>query len=151
MKITLRVVGIQFKEDVYVDVDKPRIEDVMKAAEAQIPGFKYQKAPDGTLHSVSAHIAAKPSISSGRNYAAGLYSLADGVVGENHISTWQWYLVRDGEQLNTPNGKIERFSDESEFELKDEDTIIWRLVIVLAGPTIPCDVSAFQCKASKLA
>lgn len=152
MKINLRVVGIQFSKTVTVTKKNPTIEDVMLAAGGGPSDFKFQKAPDGTLHSASAHIPKTTSISSGRSIAAGLYSLSDGIVGDNHISTWQWYLVRKGVQVNTPNKKIEKFSAKlpAKYRLKDGDQIIWRLVIVLDKPTIPKTKSAYKYKVARL-
>ena len=152
MKIKLRVVGIQFSKDVTVDVKKPTIEDVMYAARGGAEDFKFIKAPDGTLQTASAHISAGKSISSGRKIAAGLYTLSDGAVSGSSISTWQWYLVRDGKQVNVPNGKIERFSDPlpAAYALQDGDTIIWRLVVVLVAPTLPSAASSYDSKVAML-
>ncbi|MFN5797814.1 MAG: hypothetical protein ACK5TX_16485 [Planctomyces sp.] len=49
MKITLRVVGIQFQKTVEVERVNPTIEDVMRAAGGDPEQFTYIKAPDGTL------------------------------------------------------------------------------------------------------
>lgn len=154
MYIDLRVVGIQFqKKKIKISKKNPTIEDVMLAAGGGASDFKFTKAPDGTLHSASAHIPNTTSISSGRKIAAGLYSLSDGLVGDNHISTWQWYLIRNKKQVNLPNGNIEKFSKKlpSEYKLKNGDKIVWRLVIVLNKPTIPKSKSAFSAKAKLLA
>ena len=152
MKISLRVVGIQFLKTVTITKKNPTIEDVMLAAGGGATDFKFEKAPDGTLRTASAHIPKTTSISSGRPIAAGLYSLSDGIVGDNNISTWQWYLVRGGVQINVPNKRIEKFSEKlpAAYKLKDGDQIIWRLVIVLDKPTIPKTKSAFKNKAAKL-
>jgi hypothetical protein len=152
MKINLRVVGIQFQKEVTVDKKKPTIEDVMYAAGGGPEDFKFIKAPDGTLQTASAHIPKKKSISSGREIAAGLYSLSDGVVDGNSLSTWQWYLIRDGKQINAANGKIERFSDPlpAAYALQDGDTIVWRLVIVLNSPTLPKSGTSFEAKVARL-
>ena len=153
MKIKLRVVGIQFSKTVTINKKDPTIEEVMLAAGGGSSDFKFNKAPDGTLHTASALIPkTTTSISSGRSIAAGLYSLSDGIVGDNHISTWQWYLVRKGVQKNTPNGKIEKFSKKlpSAYKLKDGDQIVWRLVIVLDKPTIRKSKTSFKNKVAKL-
>ncbi len=151
MKITLRVVGIQFQKTVEFEGVNPTIEDVMRAAGGGPEQFTYIKAPDGTLQAVSAHIPEGHSRSSGRKFAAGLYSLTDGAISDNMVSTWQWYLVRDGRQVNVPNAEIERFSDPlpPEYALADGDLIVWRLVIVLMGPTVPKSGSAFQAKLAR--
>jgi len=152
MKVKLRVVGIQFSKDVTVEKKKPTIEDVMIAAGGGAEDFKFIKAPDGTLQTASAHIAAGTSKSSGNKIAAGLYSLTDGAMSGTSISTWQWYLVRDGKQVNLPNGSIEKFSHPlpAEYALQDGDQIIWRLVVVLVAPTTPKKGSAFEAKAAML-
>lgn len=152
MKIMLRVVGIQFLEEVNVTKPNPTIEDVMIAAGGGSSDFKFIKAPDGTLHSVSAHIPAGKSKSSGKHFPAGLYSLSDGPLSGAAVSTWQWYLIRDGKQVNLPNAKIEKFSKPlpKEYAMKDGDMVVWRLVVVLVGPTTPKTGSAFDAKVAKL-
>lgn len=152
MKIKLRVVGIQFSKEVTIEKKKPTIEDVMLAAGGGPTDFKFIKAPDGTLQTASAHIATGKSISSGRKIEPGLYSLTDGMVSGNSISTWQWYLMRDGKQVNIPNGKIERFSDPlpAAYALQDGDMIVWRLVVVLVAPTSPKSGTAFDAKVALL-
>jgi hypothetical protein len=151
-KIKLRVVGIQFSKEVTLEIKKPTIEDVMLAAGGGPTDFKFVKAPDGTLQTASAHIALGKSISSGRKIEPGLYSLTDGAVSGNSISTWQWYLIRDGKQINLPNHKIEKFSDPlpKELALQDGDMVVWRLVVVLGGPTTPKTGSAFEAKVAML-
>jgi hypothetical protein len=152
MKIKLRVVGIQFSKEVTVEKKKPTIEDVMVAAGGGSEDFKFVKSPDGTLHTVSAHIAKGKSISSGTEFAAGLYELTDGAVSGSSITTWQWYLIRDGKQINLPNGKIEKFSQPltGAYALQEGDSIIWRLVVVLVAPTIPKTGTSYEAKAAML-
>ena len=143
--VTLRVVGIQFAEKVPITAENPTIKDLMEAARGTARNFEYTTAPDGTLRRVSAILLApKASISSGLVYQPGLYPLADGVAGENSITTWQWYVIRQdktddptqvGRQVNQPDGKTEAFSlrkDETDPQppyrfLQDGDTVIWRL------------------------
>lgn len=148
--ITLRVVGIQFKADVKLDKANPNIRDVMEAARGTPRDFNFTSAPDGTLFQASALLLTPTaSISSGRMYEPGLYSLADNdVVGTNTVTTWQWYLIRDGVQLNQPNGVTEKFNLYSPI-LQDKDTIIWRLVVVAAQATIRAAVSSFDAKAER--
>jgi hypothetical protein len=149
MKINLRVVGIQFSADVTVTKKDPTIEDVMLAAGGGTTDFKFVKASDGTLRSASAHIPDKKSASSGNPYKAGLYELVDGPLTSNSVSTWQWYLVRGGKQLNTPDGKIDKFSKKLPpgLALQDGDQIVWRLVVVLTEATMPKGKSNFEIKA----
>lgn len=152
IKVSLRVVGIQFfKENFEVTAPNPKIRDVMEAARGGPEDFNYVTAPDGTLSQASAILpVAKPSISSGISYPPGLYSLADMVVGNNSVTTWQWYLIRAGAQVNQPNGKTEPFSKVSPTIL-DGDSIIWRLVVVATQPTIPAGISSFNSKAERTA
>ena len=149
ISVKLRVVGIQFHTAVSIDRKDPKITDVMEAARANGSGFNYVVAPDGTLHQASAIRPAANSISSGRPYPAGLYVLADGVAGENSVTTWQWYLIRNGRQLNQPNAKVEPFSTTSPL-IEDGDEIVWRLVVVATRPRIPSSESSFDNKASRL-
>ena len=149
ISVKLRVVGIQFHTAVSIDKKDPRIADVMEAARANGSGFNYVMAPDGTLHQASAIRPAANSISSGNPYPAGLYVLADGVAGENSVTTWQWYLIRNGRQLNQPNAKVEPFSTHSPL-IEDGDEIVWRLVVVATRPSIPSSESSFINKAARL-
>jgi hypothetical protein len=149
ISVKLRVVGIQFHTAVSIDKKDPRIVDVMEAARASGSGFNYVVAPDGTLHQASALRPAAKSISSGRPYPAGLYVLADGVAGENSVTTWQWYHIRNGRQLNQPNEKVEPFSTSSPL-IEDGDEIVWRLVVVATRPRISSSESSFDNKTSRL-
>ncbi|MGL6073517.1 MAG: hypothetical protein ACRC8S_05065 [Fimbriiglobus sp.] len=150
MKVNLRVVGIQFHKDVTVTKPNPTIRDVMEAARGGPEDFNYITAPDGTLYQASAVLVKDtPSISSGRLFPAGLYELADGVNGDNSITTWQWYLVRGGVQINQPNGLVEPFSTTSP-TIQDGDKIIWRLVVVATMPTIAGGSKSYDQKKSRL-
>lgn len=78
--VTLRVVGIQFKEEVTITVDNPTIKDLMEAARGTARNFEFTTAPDGSLRRASAILLTeKKSISSGVTYHPGLYSLGDGI------------------------------------------------------------------------
>jgi hypothetical protein len=149
ISVKLRVVGIQFHSIVTVDKVQPKIVDVLEAARTNGSGFNYVVAPDGTLHQASAIRPAAPSISSGRPYEAGLYVLSDGVAGENSVTTWQWYLIRNGIQMNQPNSHVEPFSTTSP-TIENGDEVIWRLVVVATRPRIPASISAFANKTSRL-
>ena len=147
--VKLRVVGIQFHTAVTLEKQEPKIVDIMEGARLNGSGFNYVVAPDGTLHQASALRPAANSISSGRPYPAGLYVLADGVAGENSVTTWQWYLIRNGRQWNQPNAKVEPFSSFSPI-IEDGDEIIWRLVVVATRPRISAAVTSFDNKALRL-
>jgi hypothetical protein len=149
ISVKFRVVGIQFHTSVSIDKKDPKIVDVMEAARANGSGFNYVVAPDGTLHQASAIRPAASSISSGIPYPAGLYVLADGVAGDDSVTTWQWYLIRNGRQLNQPNAKVEPFSTHSP-TIEDGDELVWRLVVVATRPRIPSSVSSFNNKTSRL-
>jgi hypothetical protein len=148
--VTLRVVGIQFNVDVVLEKANPSIREVMEAARGTPRDFNFISAPDGSLFQASAKILVPSiSISSGRSYQPGLYSLADNEnVGTNSITTWQWYLIRDGKQINQPNQRTEKFNLESPV-LQDKDTIIWRLVVVAAQASISAKISSFDNKAER--
>jgi hypothetical protein len=149
ISVKLRVVGIQFQATVSIDKPNPKIVDVMEAARAS--GFDYTVAPDGTLHQASALLPAdKKSISSGLLYPAGLYVLADGVAGENSVTTWQWYIIRNNIQLNQPDGKTDPFSSTMSPSIEAGDEIIWRLVVVATRPRIDSSQSSFANKKSRL-
>jgi hypothetical protein len=147
--VTLRVVGIQFQKTVTVNATNPKIKDVMEAARGGPEDFNYITAPDGSLFQASARIVdpAFKSRSSNRPFPKGLYILADGVAGTNSVTTWQWYQVRKGVQLNQPNRKVEKFTTDSP-TIEDGDEIIWRLVVVAVAPAIPDDgpSSTFETK-----
>lgn len=166
--VTLRVVGLQFTEKVTITVDTPTIKDLMEAARGTARNFEYTTGPDGTLRLASAILLApKASISSGMVYQPGLYSLADGEVGENSITTWQWYLIRRdktdnpakaGRQVNQPDEKTEAFSLPKDATspkpayrfLQDGDTVIWRLVVVAVKPIIKQNQTSFRNKVERL-
>ena len=150
INVKVRIVGIQFRTSVTIDKTDPKIVDVMEAARQNGSGFNFVVAPDGTLHQASAIRPAGNSESSDRPYPAGLYVLADGVAGENSVTTWQWYLIKkDGRQQNQPNRIVEPFSTMSP-TIEDGDEIIWRLVVVATRPRIPSSQSAFENKVSRL-
>ena len=148
--INLRVVGIQFQAAVEVQKENPSIRDVMEAARGTPRDFNFISAPDGSLFQASAKVLEPaPSISSGRLYEPGLYSLADtDVVGTNTVSTWQWYVIRAGVQINIPNGRVEKFNVDSPV-LQEGDSIIWRLVGVAAQATLRAEVTSFDNKAER--
>lgn len=163
IKVHLRVVGIQFSTDVTLENLTPTIRDAMLAARGTSRDFNFTSAPDGSLfHASALLIEPQASISSGRVYEPGLYSLSDSdVVGVNTVTTWQWYLLRnqipsashpDGKpmqvQVNQPNKHTEKFNLDSPI-LQDGDTIIWRLVVVAAQATIRKEVSSFDNKAER--
>jgi hypothetical protein len=170
--VKLRVVGIQYHENVVITVDDPTIEDLMKAArDSGSPRkFQFTTAPDGTLHSASAILPVEQvSISSGKIYHPGLYSLDDDVDidGKTSVKTWQWYLIRRdnpsdaneiGRQVNQPDMKTEAFTLPRNEKLpppqyrflQDGDEVIWRLVVVAAKPIVKAGQSAFMSKVEKL-
>lgn len=163
IKVHLRVVGIQFNTEVKLENENPTIRDAMQAARGAPRDFNFTSAPDGSLFQASALLLEpQESISSGRIYEPGLYSLSDSdVVGVNTVTTWQWYLLRnqvppafhpDGKpmqvQVNQPNKHTEKFNLDSPI-LQDGDTIIWRLVVVAAQATIRKEVSSFDNKAER--
>ncbi len=149
IKVHLRVVGIQYQTTVEVSAADAKIKDVMEAARLQ-GYFNYVTAPDDSLHQASAILPQdKKSISTNRVYPAGLYSLTDGVVGENSLTTWQWYLIRNGVQVNQPNHIAEKFAVDSRI-LEDGDQIIWRLVVVATRPKIVASETAYDNKINRL-
>ena len=150
ISVKLRVVGIQFHTTVTIDKANPTIVDLLEAARANSSGFNFVIAPDGTLHQASAIKPAGNSISSGRSFPAGLYVLSDGVAGDNSVTTWQWYLIRNGLQINLPNAHVEPFSTHSP-TLENGDEVIWRLVVVATRPRIASAQSSFYNKTSRLA
>ncbi len=149
ISVSLRVVGIQYQTTVTIDKDSPKIIDVLEAARQNGSGFNYVTAPDGTLHQASALNPARASVSSGRHYPAGLYILSDGTADADSVTTWQWYLIRNGIQVNQPNGKTEPFSKEN-LTLLNGDSLIWRLVVVATRPVIAGDASSYETKKRKL-
>jgi hypothetical protein len=149
--IKFRVVGIRFSVNVHIDLENtpnPTIKDVMEAARAY-ENFNFVIAPDGTLNQASVIKQAGTSISSGKAYPAGLYLLSDAVVGENSVTTWQWYHIRGGTQINQPNATVEPYSLMSPV-LQHGDEIIWRLVVVATRPKIPANKKAYQNKVDRL-
>lgn len=161
--VTLRVVGIQYQVDIEVMAANPTIRDLMEAARAKKDGrnFQYMTAPDGSLHSASAYLpTAKISISSGRLYDAGLYALADDVdaAGKTSVKTWQWYVIRNGQQVNQPDKHVEKFSLPNDQMgpppqyrfLQDGDLVIWRLVVVAVMASVKAGQSSYDSKVGRL-
>ena len=174
--VTLRVVGIQYQEDVKITVANPTIKDLMEAARASgsARNFQFSTSSDGTLHSASAILPApRESISSGILYPAGLYALDDdvSVAGKTSVKTWQWYLIRKdnpsdinekiGRQVNQPDKNTEAFSLPADAPvppapkvpyrfLQNGDTVIWRLVVVAVKPVVKDGQSSFASKVEKL-
>lgn len=162
--VRIRVVGIQYQEDVVIPVAdptiKPTIEDLMIAARdsGSDRQFNFESSPQG-LHTASAFLPArKQSMSSPQVYPSATYSLTDNVrlfddiTKQYSVTTWQWYVIRKdnpndpkeiGRQINKPDSRTEAF-DKPRNEtlpapqyrfLEDGDEVIWRLVVVAEKAT----------------
>lgn len=147
--VKLRVIGIQFHEDIQVPADNATLKGLMDAARAQFK-FDYMQAVDGTMATAS-YLLETPtrSISSGLLYPAGLYSLTDGVAGKNSVTTWQWYLLRNNAQVNEPDCKTNPFANEK-LILQNDDKVIWRLLVVSGRNPEKLDTSNFKNKEARL-
>jgi hypothetical protein len=123
MTISLRVVGVYFKENITLPVSSTTtIKTVMDEAQRIFPGFSYEASASGTLYSVTNKVSGN----------AKAYILRDSdrkrkpVKPGEEFSTWQSYITRGG----TPIGLDGVFTPFGSRDVVDGDEIIWRLVTV---------------------
>jgi hypothetical protein len=123
MTISLRVVGVYFKEDINITVTPTTtIKSVMDEAQRLFPGFSYEASAGGTLYSVTNKV-------SGSSTA---YTLRDSdrkrkpVKPGEAFTTWQSYITRDGTAIGL-DGVFTPFGSR---QVEDGDAILWRLVTV---------------------
>ena len=142
MGIKLRVVGIFYRTEIELEAKKGTVKDVLLAAQSQISGgtsfsFNVVKGPDGKESPSSFRAfyeAGFKSHASGIEYEGGEYFLAENLNG-NPYTVWQYYIVDEhGVVLNRDKGFIP-YDDEELAVVEDGQSVIWRLVSVLKGPS----------------
>ena len=154
IKVKLRVVGVYLNTPVELD-DKGgtlTVKDVMDAYIAQHPltevgGFDYEPKAGPLLSSVSHNFGGVYDYNGNGSFTdsidgkslgnntrvAGIYAL-DGTSGGTVNLIWQYYVVAPSGRVKskTPSSRsFNSFVDiPTNFQIKDKDTIIWRLVAI---------------------
>ncbi|MEL6567354.1 MAG: hypothetical protein AAFQ22_02975 [Pseudomonadota bacterium] len=169
MAIKLRVVGIFFsKADIEITKSPMSVKDVLDQAVSSPPpntAFSYGAISKQGRESPSVFSAKyksrRESQSSKRGYPAGEYVLAEDLISRPAYSVWQFYLFEPGldgglgAPINPASRQIvvdpnatpgSRFAEYGNTEVKDNETVIWRLINVLAEktelpPSIPAPTS----------
>lgn len=140
MAISLRVVGIFYRTE--VDLKEGTVKDVLKAAESQITSgtsfsFTAVTGTDGTESpdKFRAYYEAPfESKASGIEYPAGEYVLSEDLTGSPY-TVWQYYILdADGKFINRDKGFVP-YDDPVKARVEDGQSVIWRLVSILAAPT----------------
>lgn len=140
MTIGVRVVGIFYR----FDVELPKggtVEDVLDAAEAQTTAgtsFTYSTVTTRSQTSPNMFRAfyERPFISkaSGQEYPSGEYMLAENLHARPAYTVWQYYIFdKDGKFINRNKGFVPFDHPENAF-VEDGQSVIWRMVSVLAPP-----------------
>ncbi|MCU0469423.1 MAG: hypothetical protein MUF58_12555 [Arcicella sp.] len=158
IKVKLRVVGVYLNTPVELD-DKGgglTVKDVMDAYIAQHPiteigGFDYSPQAGPLLQSVSHNFGGRYDYNGNGSFtdsvdgnslgnnpiSPGIYTL-DGTFGNDVNLIWQYYVVAPSGRVKSktpPSRKFNSFTDvPTNFQIKDKDTIIWRLVAIRKNP-----------------
>ena len=139
MAISLRIVGIFYSTDVELDGGSGSVKDVLDAAESQITAgtsFSYGTSRLGGLNSVNVFRAfyeqGFESKVSGRHYPSGEYILSEDLSLLPAYTVWQYYIFDENGVYRNKGSGIVSFEDA---EVHDGESVVWRLVSVLAGPT----------------
>ena len=148
IKVTLRVVGIYFKEEIAVlDTGKLTVKDVMDAYKAKKPlsvpgGLDYREQSGGQYPSILTIRynvpKGKKSLRSGRTLPPGIYEISEQAISSG-ILAWQYYVLKPDGSLDS-GGKSVTFSDPAtDYKLVNGSTVIWRAVGIIYGPngTLP--------------
>lgn len=155
MAVSMRVVGIFFQAKNIPYTSHMTVKDLMDVV-VRNPGNYSDASNFGYLATVDMVTSNEPSVvafaarypqgttsrTSGTKYNAGDYYLTEGNVGNPRYSVWQYYVFNEKQvdgvsrRVVSPNPKpLQSFATR---EINDGDTVIWRLVEILAGPnTIP--------------
>lgn len=158
MSISLRVVGIFYRTSVDLKTGSGTVKDVLEAAQSQITGgtsfnFSAVVRPDG-MESPDTFRAFYESgfmsAASGIYYPEGEYVLSENLSGSPY-TVWQYYILdKDGKFINRDAGFVP-YDDPVNALVEDGQSVIWRLVSVLAGPTGVNPRIAKQLRAKKKA
>lgn len=139
MAISLRVVGIFYRNTITLPNGSGSVKDLLDAAVAN-PGdgvkFSYTNVQLGSLNSLSYFSATfdNPFISpiSGLPYPAGTYELQEVLTTRPSYTVWQYYIM-DAENrfLNDGLGAVPY----DQAQVADGQKVVWRLLNILAPAT----------------
>lgn len=158
IKVKLRVVGVYLNTPVELD-DKGgtlTVKDVMDAYITQHPltevgGFDYEPKAGPLLRSVSHNFRGvydyngNGSFTDGVDGAtlgnnprdAGIYTL-EGTTGGDVNLIWQYYVVAPSGRVKSKTPPLRNFNSfvdvPTNFQIKNKDTIVWRLVAIRRNP-----------------
>ena len=142
MGIGLRIVGIFYSTEVELEGGSGTVKDVLEAAQNQITAgtnfnygftsFNGKESPNMFRAFYEAPIV---STASGIEYPAGEYILSEDLNARPAYTVWQYYIIsEDGIVLNRGKGFIP-YDDEKQAVVEDGQSVVWRLLSVLAQPT----------------
>jgi len=142
MAIHLRVVGIFYRTAVELEGGCGTVKDVLVAAQEQIAGgtsfsFFPVTGPNGiesprTFRAFYESSFVSPA--SGMTYSEGEYILSEQLEG-NPYTVWQYYIFdANGRFINRDKGFI-AYDDKKLALVEDGQSVTWRLVTILNGPT----------------
>lgn len=140
MAIGLRIVGIFYRTKVELAAGGT-VKDVLDTAAAQITTgdtFSYEAVPKGGTLSPQSFRAfyesGFTSQASGLRYPSGTYELKEDLDARPAYTVWQYYIFdADNTFINRDKGFVP-FDDAQKAFVKDGQSVIWRLVSVIAPP-----------------
>ena len=154
--IKLRIVGIYFHKDVTIDKkSKITIKDVLDEYIAiygginQPEGLMYVDEPiehpsgkpdrgSRSLQGFAYNSTNPPKTLSGKPRDPGVYSLFENYPKEGDVGLgWQSYVLDKNGRNKTETKVSEGFKYFDATEVKDEDTVIWRMVAIARRPNFP--------------
>lgn len=155
MTVSMRVVGIFFQAENIPYTSQMTVKDLMDVV-VMNPSTYSDASKFGYLANVDMVTSNEPSVvafaarypqgttsrTSGIKYTAGDYYLTEANVGNPRYSVWQYYVFNekqiDGVSRKVVSPNPEPLQSFATREINDGDTVIWRLVEILAGSnTIP--------------
>lgn len=147
MSIHLRIVGIFYSADVTVNTPNPTVKTVLDAAvSTPSRGTKFSYA-NTQIHGVNSPSVFQAeyqngfdSTTSGLHYPPGVYLLTENPFTVPTYTVWQYYIIRNGVQVN--KGGIIPY-DSPDAAVQDGDSVIWRLVSIVAQP-VPQPSTRYQ-------
>ena len=161
IKVHLRIVGIYFKKTVLVPITGTRrdvaVQDVLDAYVSE----NGQINQPGGLAYVTQTLSNPERLSilsfiynfeggvalSGINRQPGLYSLTESSLDDNQVALgWQYYVIDGQTNVNKSKTRIGEglmyFAERpTGYNLRDGDTVIWRLVTIARVPNFPDPLS----------
>lgn len=142
MTIKLRIVGIFYGTEVDLGEDGGTVKDVLIAAQSAVTAgtsFTFGTTSFNGFESPSFfrafYEAPVTSVSSGITYPAGEYLLSENLTAKPAYTVWQYYIAdKNGTVLNRGKGFVP-YDDPVDAKVSDGQSVVWRLLTVLSGPT----------------